>query len=90
MTDTAWKRKKEQKRIPEGLEEVFLFIKDHKGEANSNLASMRSEFMAIEYDEFSKLYYGELSPEEAALEFMERMQRKADDLKRRMEKNFRS
>ena len=51
---------------------------------------MRSEFMAIEYDEFSKLYYGELSPEEAALEFMERMQRKADDLKRRMEKNFRS
>ncbi len=90
VTDTAWKRMKEQKRIPEGLEEVFLFIKDHKGEANSNLASMRSEFMAIEYDEFSKLYYGELSPEEAALEFMERMQRKADDLKRRMEKNFRS
>ena len=84
VTGMAQDRLKAQNRIPEDLEEVMKFVKERGGETNSNFASVRPEFMAIEYDEFSKLYYGEISAEAAAREFVERMQAKADDLKNRI------
>ncbi len=81
VTDVALKRMQEQGKIPEQVQGVLDFIKEHKGGEGINLVSMNSEFAIIQYDVFSKLFYGECTVEEAAQEFVDLMQQKADELK---------
>ena len=81
VTRLAINRMQEQGKIPDQVQEVLEFIRAHKAGEGINLLSMNSEFMIIEYDVFSKLFYGESTVEEAAQEFVDLMQQKADELK---------
>ena len=81
VTELALKRMQEQGKIPQQVENVLDFIKKHKGGEGINLVSMDSEFITIEFDVFSSLYYGECTAEEAARQFVDLMQQKADELK---------
>lgn len=81
VTELALKRMQEQGKIPQQVENVLDFIKKHKGGEGINLVSMDSEFITIEFDVFSSLYYGECTSEEAARQFVDLMQQKADELK---------
>lgn len=81
VTKLALERMQDQGKIPKEVQDVLEFIKEHKGGEGINLISMNSEFITIEFDVFSKLYYGECTEEEAAQEFVDLMKQKAEELK---------
>lgn len=71
----------ENGKLDPELKRIADYAKDHKGGMGQNIISTNAEIEAIETDMLSALYYGEITPEEAADEFMRLMTDKAAELK---------
>ncbi|RZS94284.1 ABC transporter substrate-binding protein [Cuneatibacter caecimuris] len=71
----------EEGLLDDGLKEVLKWCEDHKGGQGQNVISTNTEIETIENDVLNALYYGELTPETAADEFIKLMTKKVAELK---------
>lgn len=72
-------------KLDADLKKIADFAQDHKGGMGQNIISTNAEIESIEGDMLSALYYGDVSPEEAAEEFMRLMTDKVEELKGNLE-----
>lgn len=71
----------ENGKLDSELKRIADYAEEHKGGLGQNIISTNAEIESIENDMLSALYYGEVTPEEAAIEFMRLMSDKAAELK---------
>lgn len=68
-------------KLDAGLKASADFAGEHKGGMGQNIISTNAEIEVIEGDVLSAMFYGELTPESAAEEFMRLMEEKVAELK---------
>ena len=86
-TKNALSRMTELWKLDTGLKDVADWDQSHKGGAGQNTISTNTEIETIENDILSKLYYGDISADSAASQFMNRMTDEVSQLKQAAAKN---
>lgn len=80
-TGTALDIVSQEGLMDDGLRKVLEWCESHKGGQGQNVVSTNTEIETIERDVLNALYYGELTPETAADEFIKLMTKKVAELK---------
>lgn len=81
VTPKALSRMEELDILTADIIELVTWTQEHKGGQGINVISASSEFAIVISDTLNKVYYGDLTPDAAATEFIQLMEQKAAELK---------